>query len=60
MSHVLVVTRSDGGFGSDVIDGGDGADLSWPSSRDTLQSDYTFASGSEDGLTVTVTDRSDG
>ena len=46
----------DGGFGSDVIDGGDGA--AWPFFSGH-QSDYTFAS-SEDGLTVTVTDRSTG
>ena len=45
----------DGGFGSDVIDGGDGADAVFSGH----QSDYTFAS-SEDGLTVTVTDRSTG
>ena len=46
----------DSGFGSDVIDGGDGADVAFFSGH---QSDYTFAS-SEDGLTVTVTDRSTG
>ena len=45
-----------GGTGSDVIDGGEGADVAFFSGH---QGDYTFAS-SEDGLTVTVTDRSTG
>ena len=44
----------DGGFGSDVIDGGFDHDVAVFTGH---QSDYTFAS-SEDGLTVTVTDRS--
>ena len=42
-----------GGTGSDVIDGGDGHDVAVFAGH---QSDYTFAS-SEDGLTVTVTQR---
>ena len=45
-----------GGDGSDTIDGGEGADVAVFAGH---QSDYTFAS-SEDGLTVTVTDRSTG
>ena len=45
-----------GGVGSDTIDGGDGADVAVFAGH---QGDYTFAS-SEDGLTVTVTDRSTG
>ena len=45
-----------GGLGGDTIDGGDGADVAVFAG---LQGDYTFAS-SEDGLTVTVTDRSTG
>ena len=42
-----------GGAGSDVIDGGFEHDIATFSG---FQGDYTFAS-SEDGLTVTVTDR---
>ena len=45
-----------GGTGSDVIDGGFDHDVAVFAGH---QSDYTFAS-SEDGLTVTVTDRSTG
>ena len=45
-----------GGIGSDTLDGGDGADVAVFAG---VQGDYTFAS-SEDGLTVTVTDRSTG
>ena len=45
-----------GGSGSDVIDGGFDHDVAVFAGH---QSDYTFAS-SEDGLTVTVTDRSTG
>ena len=45
-----------GGIGSDTIDGGYDHDVAVFAGH---QSDYTFAS-SEDGLTVTVTDRSTG
>ena len=45
-----------GGIGSDTIDGGDDNDVAVFAG---VQGDYTFAS-SEDGLTVTVTDRSTG
>ena len=45
-----------GGIGSDTIDGGDDNDVAVFAGN---QGDYTFAS-SEDGLTVTVTDRSTG
>ena len=45
-----------GGTGSDTIDGGDDNDVAVFAGH---QGDYTFAS-SEDGLTVTVTDRNTG
>ena len=55
----------DGGFGDDTLTGGTGSDIiEGGFDHDVAvfaghQSDYTFAS-SEDGLTVTVTDRSTG
>ena len=60
MTHRLLGEDGDdtliGGTGSDVIDGGFDHDVAVFAGH---QSDYTFAS-SEDGLTVTVTDRSTG